>query len=87
MTDVQHRTTASSYSRRLSDLILIAFEQACNSKREAIAADLLNLLEQELFREDTYPGADRRNAPNVLAEAQTRLEALRAASSRTGRDI
>ena len=87
MTDVQLRTAASSFSRRQSDLILIAFEQACVSNRQAIAADLLNLLEQELYREDTFPGAERRNAPTVLAEAQARLEALRAASSKMGRDI
>ena len=57
---------------------MIAFEQACDSRRLAIAADLFGLLEQEIYRENTYTGEERRNPFDILAVAEARLKALRA---------
>ena len=78
MTKHQPGAAVARFSRRKSDLILIAFDQACDSRRVAIAAEVFNLLEQELYRENTYPGAERRNSSDVLLVAEARLKALEA---------
>ena len=78
MTDVRPEAARQFSRRRLTDTILMAFEQACDSRREAIAADLLIMLEEEIYRENTYPGDHRRNSADVLATSQARLQSLRA---------
>ncbi len=70
--------------RRRSDKILFAFDQACNARREDIATDLLNLLEQEIFRENTFSGQQRRDPSDVIESAQIRLNALRSMRSNSG---
>lgn len=81
VTNNQPKAAVPSVLRRRSDTIMSAFEQACDSRRIAIATDLFDLLEQELYRENTYPGAERRNSSDVLPVAEARLRALRAVST------
>ena len=87
MTDVRREAVRQFSRRRLTDTILMAFEQACDSRREAIAADLLVMLEEEIYRENTFPGDHRRNSADVLATAQARLQSLRASLPRPGSSI
>lgn len=76
MTDVRPEAARQFPRGRRTDTILMAFEQACDSRREAIAADLLVMLEEEIHRENTYPWDHRRNSADVLATAQARLQSL-----------
>ena len=78
MTDVRPEAARQFSRRRRTDTILMAFEQACDSRREAIAAGLLVMLEEEIYRENTHFGDHRRNSADVLATAQARLHSLRA---------
>lgn len=67
----------SETSRRLSDKILIAFNQACDQKQADVAEHLLRALELALTRYGGRNNSEKRAELGPVAEAYARLEALR----------
>jgi hypothetical protein len=66
------------YSRRLSDKILIAFQQACDQADFDVAEQLLLILETMLKRRPVGPlGGNRRGNVESLVAAHERLWQLR----------
>lgn len=65
------------YARRLSDMILIAFHNACDQKDVAVAWELLNALEFIAMRQPTLRAENERRVKEGLVAAQTRLWHLR----------
>ncbi len=70
-----------SDSRRLSDKIFLAFNDACDQQRLDVAELLLQALElaQTAVRHD--PGHERRQATDSIEMAQEQIRLLRAHSS------
>jgi hypothetical protein len=59
------------YSRRLSDKILVAFDQACDQGDLEIAELLLGVVEMIVTRRSIAPdGSRRRNAESLVAAHQ-----------------
>jgi len=65
------------HTRRLSDKVLIAFHQACDTSDLEIAADLLRVLEVMLARRPTHADGNRRRNVEGLVAAYERLWHLR----------
>ncbi len=65
------------HTRRLSDKVLIAFHQACDTSDLEIAADLLRVLEVMLARRPTHADGNRRRNVEGLVAAHERLWHLR----------
>jgi len=68
---------APSYSRRLSDKILIAFDHACNQADYEVAKQLLLVLEKMLARRPSSSDGSRRRHMQSLVTAHERLWCLR----------
>lgn len=64
------------YSRRLSDKILIAFDQACNQADYEVARELLEVLEKMLARRPSAADGTRRRHMQSLVTAHERLWCL-----------
>ena len=71
-------TAPPNPQRRLSDKILIAFDQACRQNDLDSADHLLRALDVALTREAMQGKADRRGELGPLTEAFARLKDLRA---------
>jgi hypothetical protein len=69
--------TATRYSRRLSDKILIAFHQACDQGDFEIAQILLNSMELLLTRRPMISDSNRRRTMESVVAAHERLWHLR----------
>jgi len=65
------------YNRRLSDKILIAFDQACDQGDLEAATDLLRIAETILLQRPAHAGLDRRKSLNSIVDRQERLWHLR----------
>ncbi len=65
------------FHRRLSDKLLIAFDQACAVGELAVAHELLCSLEGLFSRPSRYADQDRRKNLESLVEAHERLWTLR----------
>jgi hypothetical protein len=70
----------SDHSRRLSDKILRAFNQACDQNYLDVAEAMIRGLELALTREGGSGKVDKRQDMSALADAWIRLKALREAS-------
>ena len=68
--------TVKWYDRRLSDKLMLAFDQACDAGLEKSAQILLGLLEEQIFRENTFPGRERRSTTDYVAYAQKRIASI-----------
>ncbi|MGQ0663184.1 MAG: hypothetical protein ACT4P2_06275 [Pseudomonadota bacterium] len=64
------------YTRRLSDKILLAFNQACDMRESDVAEHLLRALELSLTRQGGYAKSDHREHLGPVVEAYGRLEEL-----------
>jgi hypothetical protein len=64
-------------ARRLSDKILLAFEQACEQRDLAVAEHLIRALEVALTKEGGPGRTDQRKELGPVFEAYDRLKALR----------
>ena len=69
--------SATRYTRRLSDKILIAFHHACDQEDFEVAERLLGILEQMLTRRTVPVDANRRKSIESLVAAHERLWHLR----------
>ena len=67
------RLVRRGYSRRLSDKILLAFDQACDQGDHEIAERLLLLVERMMKRRPVRPDSDRRRNMESLVAAHERL--------------
>jgi hypothetical protein len=67
------RWTAPAYSRRLSDEILIAFEDAYKNDEFEVASQLLRVLERMVLRQRLYPARARHRIQAELTAAQRLL--------------
>jgi hypothetical protein len=65
------------YGRRLSDKLLVAFDQACETRELEIAIQLLTLLERLAEKEAAASEPMRRKAIEGLVAAHERLWTLR----------
>jgi hypothetical protein len=65
------------YGRRLSDKLLLAFDQACETRELEIAIQLLTLLERLAEKEAAASEPMRRKAIEGLVSAHERLWVLR----------
>jgi hypothetical protein len=74
--------SAPNYNRRLSDKILIAFQDACEHEEFEAAAQLLRVLEGMLVRRTVYPARIRHQSREELVAAQRLLWELRHQNSR-----
>ncbi len=70
-------TSATRYTRRLSDKILIAFHQACDQSDLEVAEQLLRILEMMVSRKPLTPDGSRRKNMESLVAAHERLWYLR----------
>lgn len=70
----------AEHSRRLSDKILAAFNQACDQGRIEVAEHLLRALELALTRHGGKGRPENRTELGPVVEAYGRLEALRRAA-------
>jgi hypothetical protein len=71
-------STAPRYTRRLTDKILIAFQEACDRRDLEVAEQLLRVLETAMSPRQRRPGAkDRRRDKGSLVAAYERLWDLR----------
>ncbi len=64
-------------TRRLSDKILVAFHQACDTAELEVAEQLLRVLEFMMNRRPTYGDGNRRRNMESLVAAYERLWHLR----------
>jgi hypothetical protein len=71
----------TQFSRRLSDKILAAFNQACEQGQIAVAELLVRALELALTREGGANRVDKRERMEPVIAAYERLRALQATSS------
>lgn len=67
----------SEHTRRLSDKILGAFNQACDQNQIDTAEHLLHALEVAVTRYGGHPNADKRKSIAEVVDAYERLHALR----------
>jgi hypothetical protein len=67
-------------ARRLSDRILLAFEQACEQRDVLVAEHLIRALEVALTKEGGPGSVDKRKELGPVFEAYEKLKALRNAS-------
>ena len=65
------------YHRRLSDKILLAFEQACEKRELDVAELLVKALELTLTRAGGKDNVDKRNDLGPVLDAYARLQQLR----------
>ncbi|HWK46679.1 MAG TPA: hypothetical protein VNT30_18300 [Stellaceae bacterium] len=65
-----------SNNRRLSDKILLAFEQACTQKNPVVAELLIRALELALTAEGGPGKTDGREEMGPVVEAYARLKAM-----------
>jgi len=72
----------TTYDRRLSDKLLIAFDQACDQKLVDVAELLLRALEMTLTREGGPKNVDKRQDLGPVIAAYARLKELRDAEAR-----
>lgn len=70
------------YDRRLSDKLLIAFDQACDQNFVAVAELLLRALEIALTREGGPQRVDKRQDLGPVIAAYARLKELQDAGTR-----
>ncbi len=70
-----------SDSRRLSDKIFLAFNDACDQQRLDVAELLLQALELSQAAARHNPGNERRQASDAMETAQEQIRLLRAHSS------
>ncbi len=70
-----------SDSRRLSDKIFLAFNDACDQQRLDVAELLLQALELSQVAATRDQGAERRRADESMETAQEQIRLLRAHSS------
>jgi hypothetical protein len=71
----------TQFSRRLSDKILAAFDQACEQGQIGVAEHLVRALELALTREGGPGRVDQRHYMEPVIAAYERLRTLQAASS------
>jgi hypothetical protein len=64
-------------ARRLSDKILLAFDQACEQRDLAVAEHLMRALEIALTKEGGADRIDKRHEIGPVLEAYAKLKALR----------
>jgi hypothetical protein len=62
-----------AYNRRLSDKVLIAFDQACDLGDYDGANDLLMIAETILLQRQAHPDLDRRKSVESIVGRQERL--------------
>lgn len=67
----------TEYTRRLSDKILFAFNQACDQRYFDVAEVLLRALELALTRQGGRGNVDHRQNLQAVTDAYARLEALK----------
>lgn len=70
-----------SDSRRLSDKIFLAFNDACDQQRLDVAELLLQALELSQVASRHNPGNERRQGTDSMETAQEQIRLLRAHSS------
>ncbi|MBI3452962.1 MAG: hypothetical protein HY057_09115 [Rhodospirillales bacterium] len=70
------------YTRRLSDKILLAFNQACDTREFEVAEHLLRALEIALTKQGGKGKSDKRGELGPVVEAYERLETLRGGNGR-----
>jgi len=68
---------AKHANRRLSDKILLAFDQACAQRDVAVAEHLIRALEIALTKEGGPDRSDNRKELGPVFDAYDRLKALR----------
>jgi hypothetical protein len=68
---------ATTYNRRLSDKILIAFHHACDERDLEVARQLLKTLEVVVYSQKIPPERNRRKEVESLVGAHHRLWNLR----------
>jgi hypothetical protein len=73
---------AITYDRRLSDKLLVAFDQACDQKFVPVAELLLRALEIALTREGGAKRVDQRQDLGPVIAAYARLKELQDARTR-----
>ncbi|HZS82830.1 MAG TPA: hypothetical protein VFA50_08150 [Stellaceae bacterium] len=66
----------TQYDRRLSDKLLVAFDQACDQNLVAVAELLLRALEMTLTREGGPKSVDKRQDLGPVIAAYARLKEL-----------
>lgn len=71
----------TQFSRRLSDKILAAFDQACEQGQIGVAEHLVRALELALTREGGANRVDKREHMEPVIAAYERLRTLQATSS------
>ena len=67
----------TEYTRRLSDKILFAFNQACDNGFYDVAEQLLRALELALTRQGGRGNVDHRADMQPVTDAYARLQALK----------
>jgi hypothetical protein len=73
---------ANHYDRRLSDKLLVAFDQACDQNSLAAAELILRALEITLTREGGAKFVDQRQDLGPVISAYARLKELQDAEAR-----
>jgi hypothetical protein len=71
----------TEYTRRLSDKILFAFNQACDQKFYDVAEQLIRALELALTRQGGRGSVDHRQDMQPVTDAYARLQALKEGDS------
>ena len=71
----------TEYTRRLSDKILFAFNQACDQKFYDVAEQLIRALELALTRQGGRGNVDHRENMQPVTDAYARLQALKEQNS------
>jgi hypothetical protein len=71
----------TEYTRRLSDKILFAFNQACDQGFYDVAEQLLRALELTLTRQGGRASVEHRNDMQPVTDAYERLQALKQMTS------
>ena len=69
----------TEYTRRLSDKILFAFNQACDQGYFDVAEVLIKDLELALTRQGGYGKTDNRQNLQAVTDAYARLQTLKSA--------
>jgi hypothetical protein len=69
----------TEYTRRLSDKILFAFNQACDQGYFDVAEVLIRALELALTRQGGFGNTDHRQNMQAVTDAYSRLQTLKSA--------
>jgi hypothetical protein len=69
----------TEYTRRLSDKILFAFNQACDQGYFDVAEVLIRALELALTRQGGFNKTDNRQNMQAVTDAYSRLQTLKSA--------